>query len=283
MKPIVVLYHTNCPDGFGAAWAAWKKFGNKAEYVGVPATQDEDQLKGLKVKDKEVYFLDVCASEKELKKLVRTNRNVIVIDHHVSNKDKVRIARENIFDISHSGSVLSWKYFHPNKKIPLLLKYVEDNDIWRFKQPYSKEIGAALGLLIELDFKPWNTLVKKMENKADFKKILEQGKTVLAYEKRMMGWIIERAVKVKFMGFKVLAVNSSVLESDLGNILAEKCPPFGIVWRQVADGVRVSLRSTGLADVSKIARKFPGGGGHKKASGFKVASVNKLPWKIIKN
>src|SRR3989344_1169898 len=34
-KKIAVLYHKGCTDGFGAAWAAWKKFGARAEYLGV--------------------------------------------------------------------------------------------------------------------------------------------------------------------------------------------------------------------------------------------------------
>jgi hypothetical protein len=29
MKKTIILYHLDCPDGFGAAWAAWKKFSSK--------------------------------------------------------------------------------------------------------------------------------------------------------------------------------------------------------------------------------------------------------------
>ena len=32
---ISVLYHADCPDGFGGAYAAWKKFGDTAEYIPV--------------------------------------------------------------------------------------------------------------------------------------------------------------------------------------------------------------------------------------------------------
>ena len=32
-KNIVIIYHTDCRDGFGAAWAAWKKFGDSATYI----------------------------------------------------------------------------------------------------------------------------------------------------------------------------------------------------------------------------------------------------------
>jgi hypothetical protein len=29
----VVIYHADCRDGFGAAYAAWKKFGDNASYI----------------------------------------------------------------------------------------------------------------------------------------------------------------------------------------------------------------------------------------------------------
>ena len=34
-KNIVVLYHNDCTDGFSAAWAAWRKLGSKADYIGI--------------------------------------------------------------------------------------------------------------------------------------------------------------------------------------------------------------------------------------------------------
>ena len=51
-KNIVILYHGDCPDGFGAAWASWKKFGDGAEYIGVH--HGDNPPDGLK--DKEIYF-----------------------------------------------------------------------------------------------------------------------------------------------------------------------------------------------------------------------------------
>ena len=33
LKSIVVIYHGRCRDGFAAAYAAWKKFGDKASYL----------------------------------------------------------------------------------------------------------------------------------------------------------------------------------------------------------------------------------------------------------
>lgn len=35
MMKTYVLYHAHCADGFGAAYAAWLKLGNDAQYVPV--------------------------------------------------------------------------------------------------------------------------------------------------------------------------------------------------------------------------------------------------------
>ena len=34
VRPLIV-YHGDCPDGFGAAFAAWKRYGDEADYVPV--------------------------------------------------------------------------------------------------------------------------------------------------------------------------------------------------------------------------------------------------------
>lgn len=34
-RPDVVIYHANCADGFGAAWAAWMRWGSAIRFVQV--------------------------------------------------------------------------------------------------------------------------------------------------------------------------------------------------------------------------------------------------------
>jgi oligoribonuclease NrnB/cAMP/cGMP phosphodiesterase (DHH superfamily) len=281
MKRVVVLYHENCTDGFGAAWAAWKKFGARAEYRGIFPDQGPKQLAGLKLKDRDIYFLDVCASEATLARLVKENRSVTVIDHHVTNAETAKAASGYVFDTAHSGAFLSWWFFNPGKKVPRLLRYVEDNDLWKYRESHAKEVGAAMTFL-DMKFAAWNIWAKRIESAAGFRRIMEDGKLVLAYEKELIKDIASRAVPVRFLGHRTLAVNSSVLRSELGHELAMRCPPLGIVWRQEASGVHISLRSEGRVDVSKLAKRFPGGGGHPRAAGFTVRSVRDLPWKAIK-
>ncbi len=277
MKRIVVIYHKNCVDGFAGAWAAWRRFGNTAEYIAVrPGTLPQKRLRG-----KEIYSIDVSFSKIIQEKLRRENKSVVILDHHVSRKNDTKAFPENVFDNDHSGALLAWNYFHPKKKPPRLLKYVEEDDLWRYRLPHSKEIGTAL-MLLDFDFRVWNVCAKRFENKVQLGKIIEQGKTILEYNRKTIAFIMKRSVSlVQFDGHKVLAANSPILESDLGHELAKKRPPFGIVWRVESNGdIGVSLRSSGKVDVSKIAVKH-GGGGHKKAAGFEVKKGKKVPWKTV--
>jgi len=277
MKSIVVLYHSNCLDGFSSAWVAWKKFGDKASYI----PTEPQTLPKVKIKNKEIYIVDLGFSKKDIKKLIKDKNFVTIIDHHLSARDDIKTASQWYFDLNHSASVLTWQYFYPNKKLPKLLKYVEDIDLWLFKLPYTEEILASIQFL-DQNFKNWEKLVKDFEDRKRIKKYIAEGKIILSYQNKVVDIIVSRANLVYLAGNRVLAVNSSILNSEIGNVLARKKPPFSIVWYQSKDKIRVSLRSRGRFDVSKIAKKF-GGGGHQKAAGFSIPVDKKPPWKNIKN
>lgn len=272
-KDIVVIYHGNCTDGFSGAWAAWKKLGKKAEYIGV----QHHTLPPLGLTNKELYFIDFVYPEKIMRKLIKTNKKVTAIDHHVSAEKTIKLTQDYLYSIKHSGAVLAWKYFHPNKPVPRLLKHVEDTDLWKFKLPHTKEIFAYLELF-DFAFKTWDKLAKDLENSKKRKQYVEKGRLILRYEEKQVERLVsENSEKVNFEGHDSLAVNSPVLVSKIGASLVKKKPPIGIIWQQKQGKKIVSLRSNGKTDVAKLAKKY-GGGGHKAASAFAIDASKKLPW-----
>ena len=54
-KDILVLYHDDA-DGFGAAWAAWRKVGDAARYHAVNYGWPAPDCRGIKL----LYILDFC-------------------------------------------------------------------------------------------------------------------------------------------------------------------------------------------------------------------------------
>ena len=280
MKKIIVFYHADCSDGFGAAWAARKKLGAKAEYIAIKAAQGPRQLRGVSPKGKEVYFLDSCADAATIRKLKKENKSVAVIDHHATNAEAAREASVCVFDLAHSGAVLSWKYFHPKKKVPWLLRYLEDNDLWKFKLPRSKEISAWL-MSAPFDFVKWDRLAPSFEKAGFRKRHADIGKIYLDFEDSMIDGIVSTAYEVAFEGYKAMVANTSVSHSQVGHRLLDKSHPVSITWFDSGDVRKYSLRSVGALDVSRLARRFPGGGGHKHAAGFSLSVDKPFPWNPV--
>lgn len=275
MKDIVILYHAECPDGFGASWAAHKKFGDDADYIGVhhnhPAPEGLD--------GREVYLLDFTYPEEALKDLISRNKRVTAIDHHVSAEEAVKMTKDYSFAINHSGSVLTWMYFFPDKPIPKLLEYIEDRDIFTFKLPDAHSICIFVDSL-EREFSVWDKLAEDFNDGNNIKDFVVKGDIILKYEERLIEKIVEENAKpVQFEGIDTFVVNAPHEFADqICEILYKRKPPIAIVWSEDKERINVSLRSDGSADVSKLAAKF-GGGGHKGSSGFNIPSINQFPWK----
>lgn len=280
LKPIVVIYHDQCSDGHGAAYAAWKKFGESASYVPLKAGADAPTLV-----NKELYIVDFSFDFETLTKLRAENKSVVVIDHHLSAKDAVTAFPENIFDMEHSGATLAWKYFHPETPTPSLLLYVEDHDIWKFALPDNREFNAALGQY-PMTFKSWDALIRDLEDEAYKTRFVQNGKVISEFEDKHVASLLNYKESVQFEGHTVYALNASRnYRSILGHHLAALSEKdfgtaLGIVYYRTLGGINISLRSEGDVDVSKIAQKY-GGGGHMHAASIRVADFSKLPFTFL--
>ncbi len=277
MKNIVVLYH-NDEDGFAGAWVAWKKFKNKAQYIQASYTNQT----AANFSGKTVYMIDFCYNDKsKMKKILENNKKVIVIDHHISQKESARISSENIYSPNHSACVLTWNYFNPQKPLPKLLAHIEDMDLWKFKMRFTREIIASLDTY-PLKFSIWDKITKDFQSTAKIKKYINEGKAIVKYQATLVESLVENGIEARIDGHNVIAVNSPILHSEIGHHIGKNYPnTIGLIWNSKNGRIKTSLRSGKNIDVSKIAQKF-GGGGHKQASGFSFDYEFDFPWKPIK-
>jgi len=270
----IVFYHHNCPDGFSAAWVVWRKLKDKATYKWL----DYHAPFNYDFRGKTLYFLDVVPDKTDFLRLLKQNR-VIVIDHHISSEQMIKKAADYSFSLDHCAAVLAWHYFFPQKRLPRLLKYVEDLDLWRFRQSYSKEINAAISV-VDFDFKQWDKLARRLETAKGRREYIKEGKLIMAYKNKMIEKISSRARPVMFAGQEALMVNSSVLVSEIGNALVQRHASVAIIWFESKNKRKISLRSDGTVDVAKLAEKYKGGG-HRAAAGFVLDIKKPLPWKNL--
>jgi nanoRNase/pAp phosphatase (c-di-AMP/oligoRNAs hydrolase) len=184
------------------------------------------------------------------------------------------------FALDHSGAMLAWKYFHPDKAVPKLVRYVEDGDLWTKKMKNTPAVYAYMNLF-DFSFRNFNKLAREFDKKTLEKKHIKVGKLLLTYEKKLIAKIVSlAAVPVEFFGIRALAVNSPVFASEIGEVLYNKKPPLAIIWYEREGQLKISLRSNGKVDVAKLAEKF-GGGGHKAAAAFTIAANRGIPWKRL--
>jgi oligoribonuclease NrnB/cAMP/cGMP phosphodiesterase (DHH superfamily) len=265
-KHTVVIYHAKCPDGFGAAFTAWLKFGDAAEYVPANYSDAPPDVTG-----KDVYILDFSYKKDVLAKMDTVAKSITLLDHHKTAKEglagfQCRCGQIHI-DTSKSGARLAWEHFNPGKPVPALLSYIEERDLWRFALPNTNEFLAYLDML-PFDFKAWRFLLD--EGSAEFAQAMEVGTLLHKRYMRICDNLAADAVPVKVAGYEGLMVSCSAdLASTVGSLLAAKTGTFGLVWRLEQEGrVKVSLRAVKPFDVEAIAARFPGGGGHPQSAGF---------------
>ena len=278
LKNIVVIYHGECADGFSAAWTAWKKFGDNADYIGAHHGDPiSDGLTG-----KEIYILDFSFPVEIMKNMLEKNKKIIVIDHHKSAEESVKMAHEYVYEMDRSGAMLSWQYFFPELPVPWLLRYISDRDIWKLELPDTFAIGLMLDTF-DKNFETWSKLAEELEDDNTRRKYIEQGKLIQKYEHQVIEDIISSNKEaVVFEGYETYAVNAPhFFASQMGHTLYSEKPPLAIVWSWSKGSLAVSLRSDGSVDVSEIAKKY-GGGGHKAAAGFRFYSNSEFPWGKVK-
>lgn len=256
-----VLYHKNCFDGFGAAFAAWKKFGDNATYIAV--TYGDPLPKEIR-SGSDVFIVDFCFPTDLLLEL-NSRTNVIVLDHHEGAKQHLEASKCTcVFDQKRSGAKITWDYFFPNEKNEVI-EYISDKDLWNFELPDSLAINYAI-----------ESQPKKFEvwDKFDLNLLRVEGLAIKMRVDEDIATISKKAFKMSFKGHTIPVVNTSHLNSEVGMNLLKLNPEalfsatYYDFWRNDKLCRKWSLRShkDGF-DVNKLCAEF-GGGGHQPASGF---------------
>lgn len=308
-KNVIVIYHGNCADGFTAAWAAWKFFGDDAEYYAGIHQADPPDVKG-----RDVVLVDFCYKPETLRQMQLSARSILVLDHHKSasedlpdlsftNEEHLTVIRmdserwtaprtwnyvqgcviqdqwEGIrkaiiytyFDMERSGAGIAWDFFHPGATRPALVNHVEDRDLWRFAIPGTREIQATV-FSYEYSFTLWDRLASM-----DPAELRKEGEAIERKHHKDVAELVRVCQRrMTIAGHDVpVASLPYTLVSDAGHLMAQG-EPFAACYWDLPDGRQFGLRSVdGGTDVSQIARHY-GGGGHANAAGFKVPRTHEL-------
>lgn len=317
MKPLVI-YHANCADGFGAAFAAWLKFGEEVEYVpmqyGVGTTVANLNSLYPPLRDHEIYILDFSLPKTEMDWLFDNAKRVVWLDHHKtafemwckeyypgklytqplvdtasSRADNNDFRHTIILNDNKSGAMIAWEYFHPGKEIPILIKHIDDYDRWQFKLEGTKEFNKALWSYAPWNFEQWKNWVFSMSI-VDLLKA--EGAAILRAHEQNVRSVVEGGARRCMITLKdepgfepkgltlygLVANCPSHLASDVGHELANMSGTYGLLWHINKDGKCICSLRSNGDYDVSSIANAFGGGGHKNAAGFETDIQTLLGW-----
>lgn len=298
---IKVLYHANCADGFTSAWIVKKFFDeNYLELVEEgnlsfwPCNYNQPVPCELDKNDT-VYMVDFCYTPEVMQEIFNKAMYITVLDHHksaiermheYSNTQEMGVADINfnlVFDTTRSGAGITWDYFFDFENRPMIVNYVEDRDLWKFRYKETRAVNANL-FSYEYTFKNWDSINEQI--KYYLNTFVVAGEAIeRKHFKDINEMLSFHTNQIVIGGYTVPVVSVPYMwSSDACNILAQReidmnggdeirapfAAAFWFIKKTTGEpAVQFSLRSVGDFDVAKIAEKYDGGG-HKNASGFVV-------------
>lgn len=274
-----VVYHADCSDGYGAAWAAHQHLGDDADYVACAYGQLPDPTL---VQGRPLYIVDFSFPRDVLIGLATMAQFVVVLDHHKSAKEDLESLVGTVgnlsiqFDMLRSGAMMTWDYFFPEVDPPRMIAYIQDRDLWSKELPGCDDVAAGIAsYAFNMSNYPWNT---------------DGGRAVI--DDLAIGGANIRRYAV--MHASRIALNATILNlpmddgaheiphcncpkiwaSDVAGYLAQYFP-FAVVYWDEGTSRCFSARSVAPhgTDVSAIARTM-GGGGHRHAAGWEIQNFN---------
>lgn len=281
-QKVLIAYHAHCIDGFTSAWACWKGLLETTDTLDENITLSSAEynkidwlMETARHYDK-VYLVDFSVPS-EVLTLMALSTTVIILDHHktaIEMYEGEALAHNafTFFDLSECGATLVWKHFFGARKLPRLLKYVRDYDLWQFKYPETRAMNMVLRLQPQT-LHHWDGMVEELEDDSKLLASIAIGKAILKYHGTIVDDLVEQAEPCEIDGVIGLVVNCSPqFANDVGERLAQKSGTYGAIWQQRPDGVvNWSLRSIAPFSIIPLVKAF-GGGGHPQAGGFVLST-----------
>ena len=288
--PDVCIYHFPCHDGFMSSVIAWRKWPNIVLWprnYGEPVPPIEATM-GCNVLIADFsYPPDVLRSLKA--------KSIVVLDHHKTaeaqlaefrvfkqegadwlNSTGVVSALENTsilahFDMHRSGAAMTWDFCFPGEKMPRLIEFVQDRDLWTKEFPKT----TAVYLLLEsygYDYDVWNDLLRDFDDGFE-NQLIHDALAIERYYRRQIEEMAKQAAMQLLAGRMVpVAYVPYAFVSDVCAEMLRIYPEVDFAAAVVKSfgETTYSLRSEDRRmDVSEIAKKY-GGGGHRNAAGFRM-------------
>lgn len=282
---MICIYHSKDLDGYCSGAIVKRKYPD-AKLVGYdygqPFPLTDEELAG-----EVVIMIDVSLPMNDMFVLGLKASHLIWIDHHISaindynNFPPHSQGGENITAVLENGISAcegGWKYLFPDEIMPTAVKLLGEYDTWRNqdKERWDNAImpfqyGMRMICSSPETFPPELFEMPAIVTDSPVYKIIHDGQLILTYQKTQNERACRSSFEIEFDGLRAICLNNGGANSQV----------FDSVYDEAKHDVMIPFVFTGKhwtfslyttkdeVDCSVIA-KSKGGGGHKKAAGFKL-------------
>lgn len=206
----------------------------------------------------------------QFQELIETTSNIIWIDHHKTSLEEFKdLDLDGIRRDGTAGCELTWEYFHPTLRVPDVVKFIGDMDVWKWEYPSTEAIIEGLGLI---DTRPDSPEWKKMLNPAfNHNELLTKGQTCLQYRNNYYKKVADNlSFESEWQGYKCIVCNCAYTGSPIFEGLENmKDYDIWVTFYYNGKHYSVSLYSDkDYVNCGELAHEL-GGGGHLGAAGFR--------------
>lgn len=279
---ILVLVHAKCMDGLGAAWSAMRWIDN-VEIISLEHGSTPPDVTG-----RHVLMFDFAYPREKLITMHEQAATMVVVDHHDSAKKDLEGLDFAVFDMTKSGAVLAWEYLAAafgepgvDDKVPEVLQYIQDRDIWKWELEGSQAYSAALRSKVDFEVLSYRDCIAALDHVfhyVDRVQMIAIGEPILKLKDEIIIQCMNRRMWLRLkdkdgIEHDIPATFAPASESSqVGNNLAalENNPSrTGLVITGFAYG-KFGLGFRGIGDDNDLPQRLAiayGGGGHKLAAG----------------
>ncbi|MGL5712285.1 MAG: DHHA1 domain-containing protein [Paraclostridium sp.] len=273
-KAMIAIYHSKDLDGIACGAIIKKKYPD-AELIGFDYGQEFpfDRVDG-----QDVIMADISLPMKDMKRTGEMAKSFIWIDHHVSaindyNTSKCLlkgIGLTPVLNIGEAACSLTWKHLF-GENVPKSIQLLSDYDVWNNgdKDYWEEEVlpfqygVRSFGFCVNSN---WDFLFGNDEG--FMSTVISTGRIILNYERVQNREACYRAFCAEFEGYRAICLNAVGNSTMFDSVWDEDKFDLMILFSYNGDKYTFTLFTTKDIDCSELAKKY-GGGGHKKAAGFR--------------
>jgi oligoribonuclease NrnB/cAMP/cGMP phosphodiesterase (DHH superfamily) len=289
----MLILHHNDLDGYCSAAIIKYKYPIIAMYE----INYGDDIPWDLIKDNIVFIVDFSLELENMKRALKESKKLIWIDHHIGAIRKLREIDHLILGFRdaeeiYSGCELTWKYIFPKDIFPKVVNLLGRYDVHDYSNPevlpfqyamQSKDTNPRenMNLWINLFNNQEESELDFLESENMIQCLIEEGKPIAQFvEKRNIDFVRKNKLCINFQGFKFLAVNSKLDNSNALEVYFDKDKYDSLMtFYRKPRGWSVNMYNGDFeskVDCAKIAEIY-GGGGHANSAGF---SCKKLPFEV---